>query len=76
MEGEGEKMTWAEMEKIAGNAICSELGNIPKTMAERVAKRIVEDVQIACIATDKSDSPSHMYLSSEQYKRLKDEGAI
>lgn len=39
-------MTWAELERIASNAICSELGNIPKTMAERVAKRIAEDVKI------------------------------
>lgn len=40
-------MTWAELQDVARNAIQSELGaTIPKTLAERVAKRIVEDVKI------------------------------
>jgi hypothetical protein len=42
-------MTWTELEAVALSAIQSELGNIPKTMAQRVAKRIVDDVQVELI---------------------------
>lgn len=38
-------MTWADLQEIARSAIQSELGNMPRTMAERVAKRIVEDAR-------------------------------
>lgn len=45
-------MTWSELQEVAQNAIVSELGaTMPKTMAERVAKRIVEDVQIKLCVT-------------------------